>query len=357
MRTPWLLFSAMSAALLLGCRTAPMRGADAGVELSDEVASQLAGEFVPHLRAALPPARATLTLAGVTTQPLRSELERRLRKAGFAIANTPDEAGAVPIECTLSRIADRQFRLTLRAGEAFEASRAYEVGEAGEVAPVNQMTLRTDPGAAWAESAPDPAGSPLMARTAPKQESAVAGSKASRRERSRAGGSTRAAPPHTQMVSTAARTEAPPVEPAPARPRASDVVATPPVAQPLAPAPAPASVPGDPAVEDVIVLSPNRERVVEISGALFSRGDGDVPNPFLQQYQPKVPAREMTLAVCGVVMGPHPTAVLNERVCSVGETIDGFRIESIQADLVVLRWENFMLRIPAEAQLVTVRYP
>jgi hypothetical protein len=336
------LVGAILAGLLSSCLTVGHgRTAANEVELSRDVADLLATEFVTRLRAALLPAQTTLRMNPAAHEGLRGALEHQLRKAGFAVTASLREPGALSTDWAVCRIADRQFRVTLRAGDAFEASRAYEVDAHGQIRSLAPMTVRHDPDAPSLDATGEASGGPLCARSAPQHPRPIASSQ-QQRASSGAGEGTRT-PDHAARIGSPASL---PAQPAVARPEVSP-------AEPARPAPAPFQ----PLPDDAIVLSPDRDHVIEISAALFSPAEGEVLNPFLQQYQSKAPGHALTISIGGVVMGPHPTAVVNDRVCSIGDTIEGFRVRSIQADLVVLQWENFELRIPADPPSVTVRYP
>lgn len=336
----------MLAGLLSSCLTVghgPTAASE--VELSRDVADLLASEFVARLGAALRPAQTTLRINPTAHDVLRLAFEHRLRKAGFAVAASSRETGALSTDWAISRIAERQFRVTLRAGEAFEASRAYEVDARGQIRPLAPMTVRHDLRALPSDAEAESSGSPLWAQSAPPDVPV----KTSSRQR------TTPSVIGEGGLAAHATVEIPPATGPTAQPPRAASEASPTDQMPPAPPPRPA--PSRAPADDAIVLSPNRDHVIEISAALFSQAEGEVLNPFLQQYQPKAPGHALTISVGGVVMGPHPTAVVNDRVCSIGDAIEGFKVQSIQTDLVVLKWENFELRIPADPPAVTVRYP
>ncbi len=334
---------------LCGCRTAPTRSAVSSGKATEATASgQVAADFANQLRGAYSPAGTVFALpTEAAPSQLRDTLESMLRQAGYGVAGSSGEPHTIRLAWEFDPLGDGDYRVTLIAGDNFQSSRQYEKTDDGSWVPASALTLRNEPVPVFR-----PKRSRVLSKLLARSDAATASPTGS---------------------SGALRTGPAALSPGNPRSPRSDPLPTGQTSREPAERPgiAPASVvarsaggfsePADGAPpeldEDVIVLSPNSEHVIEISPALLTTADGAVPNPFLQQYQPKSSAHELTFTISGIAFGPKPTVVLNERVCSIGETVEGFRVAGIHPNLVVLRRENFALRIPLQEHGVLVRYP
>ena len=80
-------------------------------------------------------------------------------------------------------------------------------------------------------------------------------------------------------------------------------------------------------------------------------------NPFTVRTVPPEAMREVTLHVGGIVAGPIPCAVVNDRLVQVGELIESLAVERIEADAVLLRHSGRLLRLPVSEKSTRVRLP
>ncbi len=133
-----------------------------------------------------------------------------------------------------------------------------------------------------------------------------------------------------------------------AGPRTAPVLATPALPPPLAIA-GPTPVAAEPA------LSPNAEGVIDLTAVTVK--PGAAVNPFAVRAPGDARGRELSLHVSGIIAGPVACAVINERLLVVGDTVESFRVERIEADAVALRLGDQRLRLPVADKPVRVRLP
>lgn len=343
MRTSYVFAAVWFAAVCSGCVAVAHPAAVTTQSAVDDVdANRTVGELVTQLRYSFNPATTVFApLTGGRPDALGSALESALRRSGYAVANSGEQSGAVPIACSADMLDAQMLRVTLTVGDTFQASRVYVRSAEGALEPESAITRRGEPAATprrlrVSSRSAVPGAIPKVGAS-PRFNEAASDAKA-------AGASV--APAKVRPI---AKSET-------ATPRPAAVVAVqaiPPPIQEAAPRQSPSPVEGN----DLVTVVPNTEGVIEISGALFSALDGGVQNPFLQQYRGDATARELTITVAGIVLGPQPTTVLNGKVYAIGDHIESFLIAAIQQDLVVLRWENFVLQIPLQERPVVVRYP
>jgi len=115
----------------------------------------------------------------------------------------------------------------------------------------------------------------------------------------------------------------------------------------------------EPQDKDIVQLVPNKDNVIVVSPALFVGHDAAVPNPFLQKYQPKTLPHEVTITISGIVLGPQPTVIINDRLFSLKDKFETFELTAIEKDKIVLARNNCELLIPIQEEgtdPVKVRY-
>ena len=129
-----------------------------------------------------------------------------------------------------------------------------------------------------------------------------------------------------------------------------------------APAPAMAQTPATASAHPVAppnletALMPNADGLIDLT-ATDSAAANEPVNPFAVRNLPEGKTREVTLRVGGIIAGPMPCAVINDRLVQTGETVDAFTIESIQGDAVLLRRADQRLRLPVAEKPVRIRLP
>lgn len=128
-----------------------------------------------------------------------------------------------------------------------------------------------------------------------------------------------------------------PVEPlAPTAPNKTAAIASElPPSQPPAPVPAPRARPH---------FVPNAEGVIDVTALVAEEANGPA-NPFVVRRLPTEAVHEVTLAVQGIFSGPHPCALVNERVVAVGDTIESLRLAGI-GDSLRFEGDRFTLELP-----------
>jgi hypothetical protein len=132
-------------------------------------------------------------------------------------------------------------------------------------------------------------------------------------------------------------------------------LARPPSPQTRAPVPA---LPPSAEADALVVLMPNSDGVLD-EASVASVGDSDsIPNPFRVRYRPPLPLREVPITIDSILIGTRPdqdAAVINGRLYSPGETLDGMRVSAISTEAVDLRHNQLLLRIPVQDGPVTLR--
>lgn len=105
----------------------------------------------------------------------------------------------------------------------------------------------------------------------------------------------------------------------------------------------PAPVP--PASTDADIMAvPNADGVIDLTAPATS--PGEPVNPFVVRSVPAGAMREVTLQVGGIVAGEKPCALINDRVLQPGDTVDSLAVVRVEADSVVLRQRERLLRVP-----------
>jgi hypothetical protein len=104
------------------------------------------------------------------------------------------------------------------------------------------------------------------------------------------------------------------------------------------------------------MLTPNADGVIDLAAASTPTTGAPV-NPFTVRTQPGDGSREVTLRIGGVVAGPTPCAVINDRLLQSGDVIESLAIEHIEPDAVVLRRDGLRMRLRVSDQAVHLRMP
>lgn len=118
--------------------------------------------------------------------------------------------------------------------------------------------------------------------------------------------------------------------------------------RPLSP---PESVP--PIAEPTNFLMPNADGVIDLVAAAVLAA-GETINPF-ELRQPATVSEETVLTIQGVVRGEHPCALVNDRVLTIGDQLDGLRLQRIETETLFFVVDEFTLRVPVNEGPVRVR--
>lgn len=117
---------------------------------------------------------------------------------------------------------------------------------------------------------------------------------------------------------------------------------------------APAVAATDP---DWNIVTPNAENAIELDPRLFDSGLPADSNPFVQIYQPRVSFRDVSLVVSAVILGPSPSAILNGRIYTLGDSFEGMTLHRMDPDGIFLRKDTFLLRCPVGEAPIKLRLP
>jgi hypothetical protein len=155
-----------------------------------------------------------------------------------------------------------------------------------------------------------------------------------------------------QNEALTARLAALPAAPA-TTPTASDAVTD--AAPPSPVVPTVASVPVPAAADPAI--TPNAEGIIDLA-AIELTGSADEPvNPFAVRTAPGEKSREVSLLVGGIILGKTPCAMVNERLLQAGDSLEGFMVERIEADAIIIRLGVHRLRLPVSTTPARVKLP
>jgi hypothetical protein len=116
-----------------------------------------------------------------------------------------------------------------------------------------------------------------------------------------------------------------------------------------------AEVPAQPASERVPpFLVPDAGGIIDLT-ALGKKPADESTNPFVVA-PPASPAREVLLSVQGVLPGPNPSAIVNDRPLEIAESVDSLRLARVETDAAIFAFGDQHLRIPL-GRPVRVRLP
>lgn len=101
-------------------------------------------------------------------------------------------------------------------------------------------------------------------------------------------------------------------------------------------------------------LQPDSSGLIDLS-ALVGKTVDESTNPFVVA-PPAAPAREVLLSVQGVLPGPNPSAIVNDRPIEIGEFVESLRLAQVEADAVIFASGEHQMRIPL-GRPVRVRLP
>jgi len=128
--------------------------------------------------------------------------------------------------------------------------------------------------------------------------------------------------------------------PAPTRPPAPEPVSRLPAA-------------GPPKESEFKIIQPDVHGFIDATQPDTVRPVEDPPNPFRKRWRPPEIIREATLSATGVLVAARSSdscVCLNGRLCSPGETFEGFTLWRITADEIELRRRHTVLRLSLDHQ-------
>ena len=131
-------------------------------------------------------------------------------------------------------------------------------------------------------------------------------------------------------------------------------------AVPAAPAPPPASPATAGAIDPPVILSPNGDGILDVADAEEPMEDDRVPNPFRVRFHPHPQTRDVPLAIGLVLVGDKPadsSAIINGRLYSPGDLLEGLSIAAIGADILELRQGNLTVLVPVQEKPAILRLP
>jgi len=121
--------------------------------------------------------------------------------------------------------------------------------------------------------------------------------------------------------------------------------------------PAPASAPPGPG--DPSALRPDAQGLIDLAAAEPAPDDDPIPNPFRAQPA-AAQIREIRLQVSAVFAAPDPgqgCGVVNGRLVSVGDQVEGLVVAGVTAEAVELRAGDRAVELPLQDQPVRLRLP
>lgn len=138
--------------------------------------------------------------------------------------------------------------------------------------------------------------------------------------------------------------------PAPAAPHVPGLIA-----EARSPEPAPRTVATT--EEEVGVLAPNAEGVIDLVAVILANTENAEANPFAVRSVPADAVREVALHVSGLVQGDSPFALVNGRTVAPGEAVESFTLVRIEPAAAVVRHGTHRLRLPVSETPVRIRLP
>lgn len=101
--------------------------------------------------------------------------------------------------------------------------------------------------------------------------------------------------------------------------------------------------------------APNADGLIDLS--VPADAPGTPVNPFALRSGAAELRREVAIRVQGLAAGPEGCALINGRVFEAGDAVEGWRVERIEPDAVILRGDGLRLRLPPAGSPVRVRLP
>jgi hypothetical protein len=112
--------------------------------------------------------------------------------------------------------------------------------------------------------------------------------------------------------------------------------------------------------EQLVVITPDPDGVLDESALPVLEEPDAIPNPFRVRYHPPLPMRDVRVGIDSILIGAgsgQDCAVINGKLYSAGDVLCGLRISSISDEAVDLRHGELLLRLPVQDKPVTLRLP
>jgi hypothetical protein len=106
-----------------------------------------------------------------------------------------------------------------------------------------------------------------------------------------------------------------------------------------------------PAAAVPTLILPDGQGVLDLAAVQQAQTYDAIPNPFRIRYRPPPAIREVPLIISTVLIPDRPedaSAVINGRLCSPGDLIEGLTLSRISADSLELRGDDLVLRVPVQ---------
>ena len=332
------IITIFSVVVLTGCQTPGYYSGEEGIALNVVNSTRVAADFVPLLEGTFN--RGTTVFAmppDMQRKPVGKALMTELRRAGYGVAGDGKNEQNVVLGYEVDGFGEGVVRVALVAGSHFSASRLYEENDDGVLEPETSFTAWREPAAPGRHKAHSALVALLQPPEPPAPDKKVPPPATEKRS-------------ETAAAATPAAVAPPPAPPAVLAVEPAPMAATKPIA---------AKDGREPQDRDIVQLVPNKDNVIVVSPALFVGHDAAVPNPFLQKYQPKTLPHEVTITISGIVLGPQPTVIINDRLFSLKDKFETFELTAIEKDKIVLARNNCELLIPIQEEgtdPVKVRY-
>lgn len=109
-----------------------------------------------------------------------------------------------------------------------------------------------------------------------------------------------------------------------------------------------------PTERPALFLQPDSGGIIDLT-ALGKKATDESNNPFVVAPA-AIPTREVTVSVQGVLPGPNPSAIVNDRPLEVGESLESLRLVRVDADAAFFSVGEQQMRMPL-GRPVRVRLP
>ena len=107
-----------------------------------------------------------------------------------------------------------------------------------------------------------------------------------------------------------------------------------------------------------IVITPNADGLIDTVGLRPTEPPEGLPNPFELRWHPPVSTRELLLRVESVLLrepSSNACVCINGRIYGPGESMEGFVVSGLGGDVVELRRDRILVRIPVSERPLRLR--
>ena len=99
------------------------------------------------------------------------------------------------------------------------------------------------------------------------------------------------------------------------------------------------------------IILPDGEGVLDLAAVRQAQDFDAIPNPFRIRYRPPAAVREVPLVISTVLITGRPedaSAIINGRLYSPGDRLEGLRLSRIEAERLELTGDGVVLRVPVQ---------